>query len=153
MSDSPCILFFIPPAYERLEDYCSALEAAGYEVCILQYGKASDEEISSEPALAWIIRQCPNVQAVIWGGVLFFDSWAHDESKKAPGRASKIIAKLKRRGAVVIEAQIIDWGGVFEDTVVMHGSPDVFAQQVQQAIELHQRRLVTSRDEKQRKSL
>lgn len=131
--NKPCVLFMIPPADDRLDDYRHALEAAGYEVCLAQYGKAS-REVETGKTWDWIVVECPNPAAVIWPGEAFCDAWMSDEISNAKGRVSEIVAKLVARGAAEFRADF-DYGGAFDDKVVMYGSAEVFAQEVTDAIQ------------------
>jgi len=137
-NQKPCILFFIPPAFENLDDFFEALEQAGYLICFVRYGKA-ENEVPESGLWEWIEQNCPNLQAVVWPGVDFLDGWCSDYIKNVDGGIHKIIAKLVKQGVAEVEASF-DYGGAFDDTVVMYGSPADFAQEVITSIKRRKKR-------------
>lgn len=119
--EKPCVLFLIPPANERLNEYFDEFDAAGFQVCIVRYGSGSKGSWKEE--LDWIKAECHNLKAIIRPDDLCFcDAWAIDEFNKTTYRISNLIAKLKKQGAVDFKASF-SWGGPFDDAVVMYGTP------------------------------
>jgi len=126
----PGIVFLIPPVGDRLEQIREALADRELDSYILYYGSAADERRAIPSALE-IIRAWSNVAAIVHPshGEGFNDIWFRDVAEGISGNVKQLLSRIAEDGISIIPADM-DWGGPFEDRVVIYGDAQSIAGEI-----------------------